>query len=94
MNYSKIFKKINFNRLTVWQILVVAFLFLFGVVLFLSVSFYVRLEKELSNSVEGVFSTININTDLLEKTLKIIEERKKTFDKIILEKSAVRDPSL
>ncbi|MFC1625384.1 hypothetical protein ACFL1O_00720 [Patescibacteria group bacterium] len=89
----ELFKKIKINRLLSWQISVIVFLILFGLVLSFNVFSFKKTYEDL-NTENKEASSLLIDTDLLDEVVIRMEEKNSVFLKLLLEKSIIKDPSL
>ena len=89
------FPKIKFNRVVLWQILVVAFFVLFVITSLLSayMFFEMRSEEEVG-FLEDQPAVQTVNVRKLESIVVELEKRKEAFGVIILEGKSVADPSI
>lgn len=86
---------IKFSYVLLWQIFVVAFIFLFVVTSFISTYMFMKLKDEMiATSINVEFEVQTINTKQLEEIILGLEERRGLFKINLLEKSNVGDPSM
>lgn len=90
----RLIKKIKISRLVAWQIFIVALLLLSMVMLFLNIYALRNIRKELESSIVADYNPVRVDVDLFGKVIMDLEKKESIFNKIILEKSSVEDPSL